>query len=155
MHMKCRRHREQEGDETGVSRTKITTVRAEIRFDGRVTGIGGGYITGGPGQGTAAGIGATYGGAGLGSSKDIYGNIASPRHYGSNGFGASSANGRGGGQVEVVVSDLLMIDGAIDVSGQNSAGSGGSILISTEKLAGRGEIRADGGEKSNSPLCPI
>lgn len=133
------------GSESGTGTTTISANNINIKFGGTITGVGKGFKTGGPGSASAAGKGATYGGTGHGNTKATYGSIKSPNKYGSNGNGASSSSGRGGGQVKLVVSKTLTVDGTIDMSADSgNGGSGGSIWVTAQTITGDGYMKAEG-----------
>lgn len=101
--------------------------------------------------------GGSYGGyGGLGGSP--YGNVYEPAMLGSG--GGDTHGGRGGGLIRLVVSDTLIVNGAISANGAQATsqgnnggggGSGGSIWITTASITGTGTIRANGGNgKSGS-----
>ncbi len=94
--------------------------------------------------------GGTYGGvgggeAGGGTTNPVYGDFHDPRHFGSGG-----AAQPGGGTVRVVA-DTLQLDGDILADASfadsfvNGGGSGGSIRVDVNTLAGTGLIHARGG----------
>jgi hypothetical protein len=131
----------------------------QINVDAK--GYGSGY---GPGKGVAlgsppAGSGGTYGGiggAGLGVSitmPSTYGDPRDPKENGSSGGmpNSTSPGGSGGGRVLLEVGGTLQIDGRITADGGNSpgyrsgGGSGGSISLKANVLAGTGKILARGG----------
>ena len=127
-----------EGDVDGLLKTIIDVNIMDIMFEGKISGIGAGFETGGTGQGTAG----TYGGRGVDNTASTYGSISSPTLYGSNGD-----SGRGGGQIKLVITGSLNLDGTIDMSaGSGLGGSGGSILIQTPSISGDGYLKAKGGE---------
>lgn len=139
------------GDPEGKNFTKITVTNLEIKYGGVIDGKGKGYVSGGPGEPSVSSSGASHGGAGKNIANPvgkIYGNIVSPKAYGSNGYGASSFLGTGGGQIELVVINKFTLNGDIDVSGfdsSTSGGSGGSILVTTKDMTGTGTLSANGG----------
>lgn len=139
------------GDPQGKNVTKITVSNLEIKYGGTIDGKGKGYSSGGPGQPSSGSSGASHGGAGRNTADPtslIYGSIVSPKVYGSNGYGATSSSGTGGGQIELVVTNKFTLNGDIDVSGSDSStsgGSGGSILVTSWDMTGTGTLTADGG----------
>lgn len=100
-----------DGDETGAAKTVINVDSLHIRPGGKLDGAGTGYKTGGPGSGTVSGQAGSYGGLGGGvtDASKLYGNVENPNHYGSNGFGATSTSGRGGGYVKIVATQYVQI----------------------------------------------
>ena len=132
------------GNEAGTDTTTVEADTINIMFLGKITGVGTGYKTGGPGAPASGGQCASHGGSGDGNSKDPYGNVRQPMTYGSNGPGATATTKRGGGQIKLDVSSSVTIDGEIDMSAQES-GSGGSIYIVSPNLYGFGTLKAIGG----------
>jgi hypothetical protein len=55
-----------EGDSTGVKKVVVNVKKLQIRVGGTIDGVGTGYKTGGPGEGTASGQAGSYGGLGGG-----------------------------------------------------------------------------------------
>lgn len=100
--------------------------------------------------GSYGGYGGVYDGPG---SNPPYGHPANPIYLGSGGSDGSSnqAGGNGGGRLTIRATKEVRIDGAIVANGGvgsgglAGSGSGGSVLIETSYIRGRGEIRADGG----------
>ena len=135
-----------EGDASGVELTTVESERVHIHPGGIVTGVATGFASNGPGRGQTMGKAGSYGGLG-GNVRNIsllYGDISAPKLYGSNGFNG----GRGGGQIEFVVTKTFINDGFVNANGENSnqaAGSGGSILITAEAITGSGIFSANGG----------
>jgi len=121
---------------------------AAIRVDGQ------GYRPGsGPGKATANRDGGGHGGTG-GRDYDskgggaVYGSVTAPANAGSGGSGAIIFSA-GGGAVRLVVTNALTVNGMISAAGQTTSqggGSGGSIWISANSMAGSGSINADGGK---------
>lgn len=137
-----------EGDSQGLSTTTVSASVVDVKSGGSIRGVGSGYQSGGPGQATAANQGASHGGSGSGNPVSPYGSITEPDSYGSNGYGATSTRGRGGGQIKLIIGEELTLNGDIDMSGQGSStsgGSGGSILVNTRILSGSGRMLAEGG----------
>ncbi|XXF08322.1 hypothetical protein J3Q00_20425 [Pseudomonas sp. D2-3] len=110
-------------------------------------------------------VGHSHGGAGGSSSygvaAPIYGNYQEPREPGVGGYAGGDA--RGGGAIELVA-DLLTLDGVISANGQSVAhyssgsygsGSGGSILLSVDRIAlgDQARIEANGGGRSGTDCC--
>lgn len=169
------------GTEESLSRVWIVCTDLTVAANGKidVTGKGyGGAWTGknavgfGPGAGVGGSSdGATgashggYGGAWHGLRSLPYGDAETPLTAGSSGNFAQYAGGliRGGGVVTVQASGAVTVDGSILASSpntimygkgpanDNTAGSGGSILIDAYVFKGlNGVLRADGGSSS----CP-
>lgn len=139
-----------EGDSQGLPTTTVSASVVEVKSGGSIRGVGSGYQSGGPGQANATNQGASHGGSGSGNPVNPYGSITEPDSYGSNGYGATPTRGRGGGQIKLVVGEVLSLNGDIDMSGQGSStsgGSGGSILVNTRVLSGSGRMMADGGSR--------
>ncbi|MFC2062238.1 DUF11 domain-containing protein, partial [Elusimicrobiota bacterium] len=99
--------------------------------------------------------GASYGGKGEGAEPgEVYGSIKEPLELGSggsvpSGAGSHDIGGDGGGQVKLVINNLLTVNGEINAEGADgkggSGGSGGSIWIETSELSGNGVITVNGG----------
>lgn len=137
-----------EGDSQGLSTTTVSASVVDVKSGGSIRGVGSGYQSGGLGQATAANQGASHGGSGSGNPVSPYGSITEPDSYGSNGYGATSTRGGGGGQIKLIIGEELTLNGDIDMSGQGSStsgGSGGSILVNTRILSGSGRMLAEGG----------
>jgi hypothetical protein len=144
----------------------ITLDRASINMEGR------GYPPGaGPGAGgdanavrSARGAGASYGGTAAimadpnsGSIRPPYGDFRQPTDFGSGGGRSFNENGvwveggAGGGAVRVIAGRTLNVTlgSGIYANGISTniagSGSGGSIWITAQHLAGRGNIHAGGG----------
>lgn len=102
--------------------------------------------------------GAGHGGrGGRGSSQlttgAFYGDVFLPQSFGSTGGGGVT---HGGGVIHII-STSMKIDGSIEVNGKNAissssygGGSGGSILLDTDKIIGSGSIVANGGSGGTS-----
>ncbi len=102
--------------------------------------------------------GGGHGGSGgLGEQQSLtgvaHGSYLEPRDFGCNG-GYSifpHRGGRGGGRLELEISDWLTIDGDISARGgdwgsiQAGGGSGGSVFIHTRVVDGSGTVDASGG----------
>jgi len=100
---------------------------------------GKGYDGGmGPGTPTNAQGGASYGGVGYCSSVATYGSMLNPTDFGSG--GARS----GGGAIRIIVTGAFVNDGVVSAVGSPS-GSGGSIFVTANTLAGSGVFNANGG----------
>lgn len=112
---------------------------------------------------SSGGSGAGHGGHGGQSTSQnrvgvSYGKYRVPKTYGSEG-GASVypfSGGRGGGRMEIVAHDTLVVDGTLSSCGGNGVsfrsggGSGGSALVYTSRLHGDGNLDVSGGN-GNSP----
>ena len=156
-------------DLTGLN---VTTPTMDIQSGGQISIQGIGYqgtstTGGGPGGGTGTradsnggGGGGAYGGNGGAPQSSYaggtaYGSFSQPTNLGSaGGAGYAGVGGAGGGAVRLSVSGGLTVNGTINATGGNGAshgygssggGSGGSIWIQTNALAGGGTIVANGG----------
>ena len=110
-----------------------------------------------PGEGTdsaSGGSGGGYGGFGGdgngGPGGAPYGSITAPVDPGSHGGDTGGQlGGFGGGAIRLDVAGTLTLEGVLEANGQStgsgSGGSGGSIWITANALAGGGTISADGG----------
>lgn len=135
------------GSKTGSGSTVIKAANFDLKFGGLITGVGKGHKTGGSGEATSSGLGATYGGRGVGNTKATYGSITEPMSYGSNGPSATDTSGRGGGQIKLEVTNVLNVDGTIDMSADSGpGGSGGSIYLIAKTIEGDGFIKAEGSD---------
>lgn len=132
------------GDQSGAKTTTVSADKVNIMYEGKITGVGSGFKSNGPGEATTTSQGASHGGNGHSNSKALYGNVKTPMQYGSNGKGATASTKRGGGQLKLEVAGTITVDGEIDMSAQET-GSGGSIYIVSQTFSGFGTIRADGG----------
>ena len=122
---------------------------------GYMYGRGDGNPGKGPGgRGNAAG---SYGGLGK-YGVTTYGNVLAPVDLGSGGGGTwyygDYNGGSGGGAIRMNVTGSINDNGTITANGgdtgnMTSAGSGGSIYITAQTLAGSGTITANGGNQSN------
>jgi len=122
---------------------------------GQGPGAGGDYLYYQWGYAAYADGGGGYGGVGGNpegaSGGGIYGSVLQPADLGSGGAidGWGDVGGSGGGAVDLSVAQTLRLDGTITAGGVScaaeSGGSGGSILITANTLAGCGSIQADGG----------
>ena len=135
-------------------------VHAGATIDLAARGHSGG---GGDGRGVfnhnyGRGAGHAGKGGGEGSSGgEWYGDMVTPNSFGSGGGGYFlSYGGKGGGYLNILTSDKLIIDGSVLVSGGDctksscGGGSGGSIYISSRYLEGVGRIGARGGNGDDS-----
>ena len=113
---------------------------------GRGDGRGVFYKNYAPGAGHA-GVGGGDGSSG----GEWYGDMVAPNSFGSGGGYFTSQGGKGGGLLNILASEELVIDGSILVSGGDctktgcGGGSGGSIYIICRSLKGVGIIDARGG----------
>jgi len=134
---------------------------------------GGTDLTGGNGSGPGGGInsdaswsGAGYGGMGGkgyragGEYGPVYGSITSPNDLGSGGAGTSSGcspNNSGGGLIKLNISGTLTNNGTITANGNSgipycsAGGSGGTIYIYADKLAGSNVAAAITANGGNGP----
>jgi hypothetical protein len=156
------------------SNAALTSVKGQTNVDvvalGAATVQAGGMINldgfgfgtnSGPGAGVSSnwvGSGAGYGGRGGASSMAAggpsYGSILHPVDQGSGGgqgYPSGVAGGEGGGAIRLQVGGALTIDGQLSADGHDGlqdnsgGGSGGSIWITANSLAGSGIIEANGG----------
>lgn len=109
--------------------------------DALITGKGRGLLRGyGPGNSNNDNIGATHGGIGGGSLVVPYGSVLHPQDLGSGGGTITGFGSHGGGAVYLTVLQHASLLGKINVDSQdtgNSAhGSGGSIYLQADSLAG-------------------
>ncbi len=131
----------------------IVDATSAIMADGIGDGPSAGFC------GLFAGNGGSFGGIGgvglanIEAPYYVYGSAWSPNDPGSRGGdGYQSAGGRGGGTIDFQVLGMLTLDGRISAGGTDGegawagGGSGGSVQIDAEVLAGSGTISADGGE---------
>ena len=135
-----------EGDPSGDELTTVISELVHIHPGGVVTGAATGFENNGTGSGQTIGEAGSHGGLGgnVTHTSRLYGNMVEPRQYGSNGFNG----GRGGGQVEFVVTKSFINSGSVNVNGEDSdeaGGSGGSIYITAEAVTGSGTFSAAGG----------
>ncbi len=119
---------------------KINATNLTVESGSSISANGRGYFIGpGTPPTNLYFAGASYGGVGDSNiATSTYGSATYPRDLGS-GSGDS-----GGGAIEFVISNTLSNNGSISASGRSS-GSGGSILINTNILAGSGVFQANGG----------
>ena len=105
-----------------------------------------GYKAGtGPGASSEDSVGASYGGFSVRGElfTTTYGSETEPTHFGSG--GANSNYDFGGGAIRIVVSDILTNNGNISSNG-GDAGSGGSVYVTANNVAGSGTFQANGGK---------
>ncbi len=124
---------------------KINAVNLTITEGASISADQKGYGPNHPGPGTSneSSIGASYGGySSIGNASSVtYGSAIKPIDLGSNG---GAWLHQGGGAIQLVVSDTFTNNGRVTSSGGN-ASSGGSIYVSTKKIAGNGTLHANGG----------
>ncbi|MFA5997352.1 MAG: DUF5018 domain-containing protein [Candidatus Paceibacterota bacterium] len=120
---------------------KIFAKNLTVERGSSVSANGQGYRMG-PGSPPQAGTGsdpaASYGGGGGGVNPPIYGSATRPVDLGS-GMGP-----RGGGAVQIVVTDSFVNDGIISANGSGTRASGGSIYVVANNFAGTGMLSANG-----------
>ncbi len=139
---------------------------ASIEHDGAMSADGRG-IGAGSGGGTARGDfcctgGAGYGGAGGSGTNTAggaaYGSITEPMDLGSGGGYAGGTESYGGGAIRLSVTGTLRVEGRLTANGwagsgiHGGAGSGGSLYLSADRIAGRGQISANGGSNPAGSL---
>jgi hypothetical protein len=143
-----------------IACANLTVVtNAQINADER------GYTPGGPGSSPttsrAGGSHGGLGGSGYNAPVATYGNAAAPVDPGSSGQGqgtAFSGTGYGGGAVRITATGRVTVDGTISANGRNpnggdqGGGSGGSVYITCDTVAGIGIVRAQGGSVQNEGL---
>ncbi|MCH7644485.1 MAG: hypothetical protein IH974_06570 [Myxococcales bacterium] len=110
----------------------------------------------------SGGGGGGYGGSGgdgsVGSGGAPYGLITAPDLPGSHGGNSGShTGGSGGGAIRLNVDGTLTVEGALEANGglvtnNGAGGSGGSIWITANALAGGGTISANGAAAQNSSV---
>lgn len=112
---------------------------------------------------SSGGSGAGHGGHGGQSSSQnrvgvSNGQFKVPKNYGSTG-GVNVypfIGGRGGGRMEVIAHDTLVVDGTLSscgskgISPRSGGGSGGSILVYTSRIHGDGVFNVSGGAGDSS-----
>uniref|UniRef100_A0A7C4M0I6 Fibronectin type-III domain-containing protein n=1 Tax=candidate division CPR3 bacterium TaxID=2268181 RepID=A0A7C4M0I6_UNCC3 len=111
------------------------------------TGPAGGLINP-SGQSTR---GASYGGKGGGTSLPAYGDYYNPNDYGSCGYQGSSGPSAGG-LVRINVNDNIIINGNVLANSVSSisGSAGGGVKIEANSISGNGNIRANGGNRTNT-----
>ena len=129
------------------------TINADGRGYGPGLGAGAGRSSGSPSSGSGAGYGG-YGGQsaaldGYGSAYDV---IQQPASLGSGGGGGyGGVGGTGGGAIKIVAGGTVRIDGSVTadwangINGRSGGGSGGSVWLTAQTLAGGGVLSANGG----------
>ena len=158
-----------QGDTTGGTGVTINANSVQVDMGSKIISDGQGYVgTGGDGAGVGGGKGGYWVGAGGGygglggnaydghSGGVAYGSVIEPSALGSaGGAGVNGstyyAGGNGGGAIRFVISGTLTVNGTLSVNGSNGTtgrtggGSGGSIWVTTNVLAGSGVIQSNGG----------
>ncbi|MFZ2778643.1 MAG: fibronectin type III domain-containing protein, partial [Candidatus Moraniibacteriota bacterium] len=140
---------------TIIANATITATNLTINSGGLINVNSLGYLSNsGPGAGSGSG-GGGYGGVGGASvGGAVYGSLIAPTDLGSGGVFSLTEGGFGGGAVKLIVTDTTTINGSITSiggngdghnSGGSSAGSGGSIWITTNIFNGSGTISVNGG----------
>ena len=114
-----------------------------------------------PGSPSWPRVGASHGGSGgrvdghSSNTAKAYGHIFEPQVFGSSGgtgYNSNSYGGNGGGIIHMNVSGVLYVDGEISVHGGAGTalgaggGSGGSIWVLCNELAGYGRFAGEGGD---------
>ena len=81
----------------------------------------------------------------------VYGDYTEAQFAGSGASNLRGGNSKGGGQVRIEASSLV-VDGLISANGEagNNAGAGGGIHLAVSTLSGSGQIRANGGTSSTT-----
>lgn len=136
---------------------------AFVDLNGAITANATGFDPGaGPGSGAldsgSDGSGGGYGGAGgsshFGAPGGVtYGSPNQPVDFGSAGAVLNSPAGfsQGGGAIRLIIDGALTLNGNISANGNNASkanaggGSGGSIWLNAQSLAGSGSFTANGG----------
>ncbi len=118
-----------------------------VKAGGAIDLLGKGYYKGmGPGGMSGDYHAGSYGGRGYGGGP-CYGSILNPDHLGSGG-GANP----GGGKARLTVAGTTTVEIGAKISANGldyNAGSGGTIHLTTDTLAGAGIIEANGGSANN------
>ncbi len=134
---------------TGVAINVLGNVTIETggKIDGYAEGFKAQF-----GPGYTSGMGGTHGGRGGGNTKVPYGSENFPTSLGSSGLQSPNA-ARGGGAIKLNLSGSIVINGTIDVGGQDGrpAGAGGSTLLIASEILGNGNITASGGIQTINP----
>ena len=153
---------------TGQSNIHLTVQQdVLIESGGEIAADAKGYpVASDPGPGAGVHTGDTGGGGGYGGmggeglngSPDsagggVYGSILEPVDLGSAGArgDAGPAQTAGGGAIRLIVGGTLTVDGRLTAEGQDDwlndqgGGSGGSLWLTVDTLAGSGVISANGG----------
>ena len=155
-----------QGDDDGdpVDGTGVTINSNAITVEGTISAAGLGFLSNeGPGKGASwsnRGSGGSYGGYGGDGQNalhgSIYGSVSEPLALGSGGA-YSVYGGPGGGAVKLnAPTGTVTINGTVSANGYgyfggySGGGSGGSVLIIADTLAGAGVITANGGNSNGS-----
>jgi parallel beta-helix repeat protein len=150
-----------DGDPVNGSGVVINSDNITIDSGAKISANAEGFVhDAGPGKPVNAGDcsgGGGYGGR-AGDGRDslgglTYGSFDQPTALGSGGGGGTS--GKGGGAIKLSVTNTLTINGTISANGTQglgnyAGGSGGSIWLISNTLAGAGSIAADGGDSANT-----
>jgi len=119
---------------------KIFAKNLTIETGATISADGQGYKTG-PGYTLPAGLAsdpsASYGGSGGGTPR-YYGSAIRPTDLG------SGKGSRGGGAIQIVVTNVFTNNGKISVNGVSTGTSGGSIYVNTNSFAGVGSFSSNG-----------
>ena len=141
----------------------VTLQAGSVQVDSgsSINADGQGYVTNaGPGGGIY-GSGGTYGGLGGNADPTIvttYGVAAMPVDLGSGGGAAQYSGSNGGGQIRLIVSGTIALNGTISANGEiveparGGAGSGGAVYVTTNSLTGSGSFLANGGSNTTPNL---
>jgi hypothetical protein len=132
-------------DAVGKLPTTIIAKQLEIQQGGILHSDYSGYpANAGPGRGENS-AGAGHGGEGQAWGSQPGGGTYGVKEYPV--LAGSGAGGAGGGALRICVAGKATIEGSIRVRGQDGqgAGSGGSILIIADEIAGKGTLDASGG----------
>lgn len=127
--------------------TVSTNSRIDVSGKGYVAGRTAGNVSEGAASGTSGGSYGGLGGVGgfsngNGLPNAVYGDYAQPEDWGSGGGPGGSS---GGGRMHLQAQRLQLEGGLVaDAAEASIVGSGGSILVVVEELAGAGWIRAAG-----------
>ncbi|MBE0574219.1 LamG domain-containing protein, partial [Candidatus Dojkabacteria bacterium] len=125
-----------DSDWTNDYGVQLTTNNLTVDEGGVVTSSGFGY-----GQNRGGGAQGVYGGYAYNESGTPYGSLFEPVDLGSS---------SGGGAMKLIINETLINNGSILSNGNaETAGSGGSIWIDTDILAGNGIITANAGTNSD------
>jgi hypothetical protein len=154
--------RHSNGTSIVVGTILIDVQTGDFNLFGTINTDGRGYANSeGPGQGQDGDSsgGGGYGGRGGNgqsgrSGGSTYGSESEPNNLGS-GAGHYNGGGQGGGAVKLIVAGVLTINGTVNANGaigetKVGGGSGGSIWLIANELAGTGSLYANGGRSANS-----
>lgn len=142
--------------------------RIDVSGRGHTPGVGpGAPVPGGPGGAGGASHGGNGSAGGAGRARGpAYSSLSQPAQLGSGGGNGAPGNsgGAGGGFVRLTVGGTCTVNGALRANGQSGpgatqaayggGGSGGSIWLSAQLLAGFGSIEASGGGGQNFTFDP-